>query len=187
MGPEKCPFCGQEIDSEATKCFFCGAELDGESVEKRLEQLQIEDNETSVQKVRCPLGLQVIVFVLICIALFSGTSAKKSRSSKASSSDKSAVRLNARVTFTGAQFIIYNNDSFDWTNVELQIMLETVDSNFNLKVPQIPAGKKRTVRASEFTKKNGARFNPYTMKPKRFLIWCDTQTRKSGSYFAGWQ
>ena len=187
MGPGKCPFCGQEIDSEATRCFFCGAELNGDSVAKRLEQLQIEDSKTEVQKVKCPFGLQVIVFVLICIALFSGASIKKSKSIKASSPEGSTVVLNARVTFTGAQFIIYNNDIFDWKNVDFRLTLEDNRDNYNLSVPVIPAGKKRTVRASEFIGKDGARFNPYTMKPKRFLVWCDTETKKNGSYFAGWK
>ncbi len=187
MGPEKCLFCGQEIDSEATKCFFCGAELDEDSIAKRLEQLQIEDSKATVEKVKCPFGLQVIVFVLICIALFSGKSVRKSGLSKAGPPEGSEIRLNAKVTFTGAQFVIYNNDTFDWTNVDFRLTLEDAGDNFNLSVPIIPAGKKRIVRASEFISKNGSRFNPYTMKPKRFLVWCEAQDRKNGTYFAGWK
>jgi len=187
MGPEKCLFCGQEIDSDATKCFFCGAELKKDTIAERLEQLQIEDSKATVEKVKCPFGLQVIVFFLICIALFSGKSIQKSGSSKAGVIEGSEVRLNARVTFTGSQFVVYNNDTFDWTNVDFQLTLEDAGKSFNLNIPVIHAGKKRIVRASEFTSKNGERFNPYKMKPKRFLIWCDTQDRKNGTYFAGWK
>lgn len=187
MGPEKCPFCGQEIDTEAVKCFFCGARLDEEAIEKRLGQLQVEDSNKSIHKARCPFALQFIVVILICIALLSGTSMRKSRSGEVKSSGDSNIRLNATVKFTGAQFVIYNNDSFDWTNVELQIMLETYGSNYNVKVPKIPAGKMQTIRATEFTKQDGSCFDPYKMKPKRFLIWCDTPTRENGSYFAGWK
>ena len=187
MGPEKCLFCGQEIDSEATKCFYCGAGLDDDTVAKRLEQLQIEDSKATVEKVRCPFCLQVIVFVLICIALFSGRSVRELGSSKAGPPEGSEVRLNAKVTFTGAQFVIYNNDTFDWTNVDFRLTLKDAGDSFNLSVPIISAGKKRIVRASEFISKDGARFNPYTMKPKRFLVWCEAQDRKSGTYFAGWK
>lgn len=186
MGPEKCPFCGQEIDSEAAKCFFCGAELDEEDVVQRLDQLEIEDLRAAKQKTKYPLALWIVVVVLVCIVLFSGASIKKYGSVKLSSSQESTVRLNARVTFTGAQFIVYNNDSFDWMSVDLQISLETIGSDFNLSVPVIHAEEKRTVRASEFIGKDGNRFNPYTMKPKRFLIRCDTQTRKNGTYSAIW-
>jgi len=186
MGPEKCPFCGQEIDSEATRCFFCGAELDEEDVVQRLEQLEMEDNKSAKQKTKCPLALWIVVFILICIVIFSGASIKKSGSVRPSSSQESTARLNAKVTFTGSQFIIYNDDSFDWRRVDLQITLETVGSDFNLSVPVIPAGEKRTVRASEFVGKDDGRYNPYTMKPRRFMIRCVTQTGKNGTYSAVW-
>ncbi len=190
MGPEKCPFCGQEIDTESARCFFCGADLDETSVERRLEQLQTENNKKSALKARCPLVLKIaVVVILICIALFSSTSKRNPKSSEASlpEGSTSMVRLNAKVTFTGAKFIISNNDSFDWINVELRIMPETIGSNFSLRVLKIPAGEEQTVRAAEFTMHDGTNFNPYTMKPKRFWIWCDTPTRENGSYFAGWK
>jgi hypothetical protein len=188
MGPEKCPFCGQEIDTEATKCFFCGAELDEASIERRLEQLLIEDNNKPTLKVRCPLALQVIVIIiLICIALFSTTSKRKPTSTQEIFSRESTVRLNTNVSFTGSKFIISNNDPFDWTNVELKITSEASDSDFSHKVPKIPAGEIYSVRAAEFATKDGTSFNPYKMKPKRFRIWCDTPTRENGSYFAGWK
>jgi hypothetical protein len=185
MGPEKCPFCGQEIDSDAARCFFCGAELDEEDVEQRLEQLEIEDSKTTRRK-KFPLVLWIVVFVLICIVLFSGASVKRSKSTKAISSGESTIRLNAAVTFTGTQFIIYNRDSFDWTNVALRITREAISSDYNISMPIITAGEKRTVRASEFSDKDGSFFNPYTMKPHRFQIQCDTETGKNGTYSAVW-
>lgn len=188
MGPEKCPFCGQEIDTEAAKCFFCGAELDEASVEKRIEQLEREDSKKPALKTKCPLVLQLIVFfILIFVALFSGTSKRKPESLEAGTSEQSAVRLNAKVTPSGSQFTIVNNDSFDWTNVELQIISKTAGSNFILNVPKIPSGETYTLRAAEFTMKDGTRFNPYTMKPDRFWIWCETPNTEKGSYVAGFK
>jgi hypothetical protein len=188
MGPGKCPFCGQEIDAEATKCFFCGEELDEASVEKRLEQLLIEDNNKPALKARCPFALQVIVIIiLICIALFSTTSRRKPSTQQSGISRESMVRLNTNVTFTGSKFIISNNDPFEWINVEFQVTSEDSGGNFSHKVPKIPAGEIYSVRATEFAAKNGTSFNPYKMKPNKFRIWCDTPTRESGSYFAGWK
>ena len=187
MGPGKCPFCGQQIDTEATKCFFCGAELDEESVEKRVEELIVEDSKKPALKSKSPPVLQLaVIIVLICIALFSGTSKRKPIFNKARFSRESTVRLNTKVVFTGAKFIISNDDTFDWTNVELQIIPETDESNFSLEVFKIPAGEKYSVSAAEFVTKDGSNFNPNKMKPKRFRIWCDTPTRVNGSYFAGW-
>lgn len=181
MGSENCPFCGQEIDTEATKCFFCGAGLDEESVDKRLEQLQQEDNKKTAHKIKCPLVLKVtVVGILICIAIFSSKSLRKSKSIE------SIVSLKAKVTFTGTQFVISNNDSFDWTDVELQVISDTISGDFSHRVPKIDAGKTHTIRAAEFTEKNGACFDPYSMKPKRFRIWCDTPTKETRSYYAVW-
>jgi hypothetical protein len=187
MGPEKCPFCGQQIDTEAAKCFFCGEELDEASIERRLEQLSIEEHNKPDLKVKCPFALQVIVIlILICIALLSSTSIQKPISTEPRFSPDSTVRLNTRVTFTGSKFIISNNDPFDWINVEFQITSEDYGENFSFKVTEIPAGQMYSVRAAEFAMKDGTNFNPYKMKPKRFQIWCDTPTRENGSYFAGW-
>jgi len=127
-----------------------------------------------------------VIIVLICIALFSGTSRRKPIFTKTRFSRESTVRLNTKVVFTGEKFIISNDDSFDWTDVELQITPETDESNFSLKVSKIPAGEKYSVSAAEFVTKDGSKFNPNEMKPKRFRIWCDTPTRVNGSYFAGW-
>ncbi|MBN2181270.1 MAG: hypothetical protein JW715_05100 [Sedimentisphaerales bacterium] len=186
MGPEKCPFCGQEIDTEAAKCFFCGVQLNEEAIEKRLEQLRIEDVKKSFHKTRCPFTLQVIAVILICISILSSSSTKNSKMGKAKPSEESTVRLNTKVTFTGTQFIIYNNDTFDWTNVELQIILEPYGRNYSIEIPRMPAGKEQRIRATEFVRQDETRFDPYKMKPKRFRIWCDTPTGEKGSYFAGW-
>ncbi|OGP68655.1 MAG: hypothetical protein A2169_05330 [Deltaproteobacteria bacterium RBG_13_47_9] len=187
MGPEKCPFCGQEIDTEATKCFFCGAGLDEDSIENRLEQLHEENDRKPTRKVKCPLVLQALVItILICIVLFSGTSNNKPKLLEAST-EISSVRLNAKITYTGAQFVISNNDSYDWINVELQITSESPGRNFHLRASKIPAGTTHTLRAAEFTMKDGTCFNPYTMKPERFWISCETPHRENGSYFAGWK
>jgi len=189
MGTEKCPFCGQEIDAEATRCFFCGSQLDEESIERRLEQLQRQENVESTHKTSKPVALEVIVvIILICAVLFHGNPGRRKYSSdNAGSSDSSTVRLNANVTFTGARFVISNNDSFDWKNVKLEILSESIEDCFILTVPKISAGETYTVGAAEFSKKDGARFNPFTMKPQRFWIRCDTPNRENGSYLAGWK
>ena len=110
MGPEKCPFCGQEIDSEATKCFFCGAELNEESVHKRLEQLHIQDIQAA-RRIHKPLLIKVIVILILAgVVFFYGTSGRKRISDVDSSGRSSTVKLKAKVIYPGARFIISNND-----------------------------------------------------------------------------
>ena len=187
MGTEKCPFCGQEIDSTATRCFFCGAELNEESVHKRLEQLHIQDVRAARRIHKSLLIKVVVVLILIGVIFFYGTSGRKRISDVDSPGRSSTVKLNAKVVYPGARFVISNNDSFDWKNVKLEIVSETTDDRFSLKVPNILAGETYTAAAAEFLKDEGTRFNPYTMKPKKFWILCDTPTRENVSYLAWWK
>lgn len=187
MGTEKCPFCGQEIDAAATRCFFCGAELNEESVHKRLEQLHIQDVRVA-RRIRNPLLIKVVVvLIMVGVVFFYGSSGRKRISDVDTPGRSSTVKLNAKVIYPGARFIISNNDSFDWKNIKLEIISETTEDRFSLRVPNILAGETYTVAAAEFLKNDGNRFNPYTMKPKKFWILCDTPTKENGSYLAEWK
>jgi hypothetical protein len=184
MGTEKCPFCGQEIDAAATRCFFCGAELNAESVHKRLEQLHIQDAHLA-RRIRRPVVAGIfIVIILISIVFFTTRPARRHISATDDTDNSSTVRLRAKVTFPEARFIVSNNDSFDWKNVKLEIMPESTEERFSLKVPNISAGETYTAAAAEFSRDDGTRFNPYTMRPKEFWILCDTPANKRGSYQA---
>lgn len=188
MGTEKCPFCGQEIDAEATRCFFCGARLDEESVEKRLEQLHVQEGRRLARRVRNPIALEVVaVLILIYVVLFHGEPAGKRSSAVVGPSESSTVRLNAKVTFAGPRFVISNNDSFHWENVKLEVTSGAFGESFALSVPKISAGETYTVGASEFYRKDGTRFDPVSTKPQRFWIRCDTPEGENGSYMAGWR
>lgn len=186
MGQERCPFCGQEVDTEAIKCFFCGSALDHSSVENRLDQLHKQEDIKHISRVKRSLAVKIIVFIiLVCTVLFVGKSKIEPSLTEAISTQASTISLNAEVTLSGSHFIITNNDSFDWTNVELQIISDYIGNNFTAMIPKISAGQKLSVRATEFTKKDGTRFNPYMMKSQSFRIRCNTPTEENGSYYAG--
>jgi hypothetical protein len=187
MGTEKCPFCGQEIDAAATRCFFCGAELNEESVHKRLEQLYKQDARPA-RRIRNPIvAVIIVVIILIYFVFFYDTPGKKAIPVINNPYQSSIVILKAKVTFPGERFLISNNDSFDWSNVKLEIMPESTEDHFCLRVPIIPSGETYTAAAAEFSKEDGIRFNPYKMKPKKFWILCETPNKESGSYQASWK
>ncbi|MHC4203357.1 MAG: hypothetical protein ACYSTT_01800 [Planctomycetota bacterium] len=187
MGTEKCPFCGQEIDAAAARCFFCGAELNEESVHKRLEQLHMQDIQAA-RRIHKPLLIKVFVILILAgVVFFYGTSGRKNISDVDSTGQSSTVKLNAKVTFPGARFIISNNDSFDWKNVKLQIIPESMAERFSLSVPIILSGETYTADAAKFLNNDEIRFNPDIMKPLKFWILCDTPTKGSGSYLADWK
>jgi hypothetical protein len=186
MGTEKCPFCGQEIDAAATRCFFCGAELNKESVHKRLEQLH-RQKARSARRIHRPVTAGIIVVIIAITIVFYSKPGKKHLPAINSPSQISTVRLKAEVALPGERLIVSNNDLFDWKNVELEIVPESTEERFILRVPKISAGEIYTAAAAEFSKEDGTRFNPYEMKPKRFRILCDTPANKRGAYQTGWK
>jgi hypothetical protein len=182
MGTEKCPFCGQEIDSAAIRCFFCGAELSKESVHERLQQLHEQDIQRA-HGIRKPFVAGIIVIVILFyIVFFYDTSGKKHMSVIDNPPQSSTVELKATVNFSRERFVVSNNDSFDWSNVRLEIMPESTEYWFGLKVPIISAGQEYTAAAAEFSGEDGIRFNPDKMEPKKFRIQCETPTNVNGSY-----
>jgi len=101
-----------------------------------------------------------------------------------SSSDdgnSSTTDLNASVSFTGTQFVIKNNDNFDYTNAKLE-----VNDDYVLKGYTIKAGETYTVGMMQFADDDGNRFD-MMKKPQKFSIWCDLSNGKNGFYYATWQ
>ena len=185
MGTEKCPFCGQEIDAAAKRCFFCGAELNEESVHKRLEQLHVQDIQAA-RRIHKPLLIKVIVVVIfIGVVFFYGTSGRK-HTSDVNTGQSSTVKLNAKVVFSGAQFVISNNDSFDWKNVRMEIVPDSTKERFSLSVSTILSGETYTAEARKFIGSDGIHFSPDKTKSGNFRIFCDTINGGSGSYLTDW-
>jgi len=130
----------------------------------------------------CLIALGILVFFIII-----GLSCTNGESNTVSDTTSSTIDLNASVSFTGEQFIITNADDFDWTNVKLEINSVGLKSGY-IYEPQITmvAAEVYTVGALQFAKKDGTKFNPFTIKPLNFSIWCDTLKGK-GFYYATWQ
>lgn len=159
MGSERCPFCGQEIDSEARKCFFCGSVLDKDSIDKQLEKLDRQDIHKYVHTKRSLITkfLFVVVIVVLAIIIFypKGT-------------------LKAQITYTGSQYIISNNNSFAWTDIELDFVSGIEGRLFALKLDKISSGQTITIKAAQFTNSNGDYFDPTQIQPQQLKISCDT-------------
>jgi len=109
------------------------------------------------------IGISIVVGVVIVIAIIA-TCRSPSRN----------VGLNAVVTFDGTQFVISNEDNFDWTNVKMEVNGGVVFPGFSHNVPKIAAEKTYTVFGNRFFKPDGSQFNPTTTEIQRFTIACDT-------------
>ncbi|MBN2589187.1 MAG: hypothetical protein JXA96_04960 [Sedimentisphaerales bacterium] len=69
MGYMRCPFCGQEIDSEAKKCFFCGSILSEISHHEESKQTP-KQHDTSKKELSA--GMNKITLILLLGAAFLG-------------------------------------------------------------------------------------------------------------------
>jgi len=185
MATERCPFCGEQIEAGAARCFFCSASLDYDLVEKRLDQLHRQE---SARRARSPAALVLVALVILAsIVLFQIIPGARRGHEIQIAPRGPTVALNADVTIAGAQCAVSNNDSFDWENVRLEIASATLENNFALRVPKIPAGQTHTTNLAEFVTEKGVSFNPLTAKPQRFRIRCDTPDEQTGSYLASWK
>lgn len=97
------------------------------------------------------------------------------------SEDTSTTDLNASVRFTGTQFVITNNDNFDYTNAKLE-----VNDDYVLKGYKLKAGETYNVGMMQFADDDGNRFD-MMKKPQTFSIWCDLSDGKNGFYYAEWK
>ncbi len=94
--------------------------------------------------------------------------------------DSSSVDLEASVSFTGTQFIIKNNDTFDYLNSKFEI-----NGTYKLEGYTLKAGETYTVGMMQFADKQGNRFTNLK-KPQNFSIWCDLNNGKNGFFYASW-
>lgn len=170
MALKKCKECGKEISTKAKTCPGCGAPV-----------------KAAPKQIKTKTGCLIIGGVILFIILLFNYSNPKPTSvaSKPPKQSSAIVDLNAAVSFNGAQFVITNGDSFDWTNVKLEINSKTFSSGYTLKASILKAGEVYTVGAMQFAKPDGAKFNPFTHKAQNLSVWCDTP-KGQGFYYGAW-
>ena len=139
-----------------------------------------EKSEAKKTKKGC-LGCLGLIVVIFIIALVSGLFDSGDNTDKSSTID-----LTASVSFTGTQFIIINIDTFDWTNVKLEVNSGLLKGGYVLKTQRMSSEETYTVGAMQFAKGDGTRLNPFTTKPQNFSIWCDTP-RGRGFWYSEWR
>lgn len=168
----KCPKCGRDNASDATFCNGCGSAFASASPQaaKNLSQ-----NKAG--------GVGCIAFIVLAIII--GTCNSWKKDNDASSPQKLDAKINASVRFTGTQFIITNNDSFDWTDVKMEINGGVFSGGYDLKHPVVKAGQTYTVGAMQFANSDGQRFNPIQMKAKKFSI-CGKTPNGLACYVGEW-
>ena len=144
---------------------------------------KIQKDQKAKQSKNAGIGCLVIIGIAAAIWIIGQLSPKKTASTP---SKPAFIDIKANVSFTGTQFVIANGDSFNWTNVELEINSGLLTSGYKLTTSLIASGQTYTVGAMQFAKGDGTRFNPFQIKPQKITIYCDTPQGK-GLYSGGWK
>ena len=199
----KCPLCGFENEEGSKFCKNCSEPLSKlkiskdnpyfkktknriEKEEKIRAEAKLKAEKDIKQKEQKKQGMGFLIFlgliIIFAFIIFSGGDGENEKESQPSS-----IYLNASVRFTGTQFIIENNDNFDWLNVKMEVNGSFLKSGFILKTDRMKAGETYTVGTLQFAKKDGTRFNPVTYKPQKFDISCDTLKGEDAFWAGGWE
>lgn len=72
----------------------------------------------------------------------------------------------ARVNFTGTQFVVTNANDFDWEEAEIAI-----NEKYRYKTGLMKSGSTYEIGAGQFTDRKNIRFNPFEVKPTEIRIW----------------
>jgi hypothetical protein len=90
--------------------------------------------------------------------------------------------LSASVRSLGTHFLIQNKDSFPWGDCDLDL-----NSEYKIEGINIPASEELSLPAVAFATKDGNRFQPITMKPQTFFIYCRQTPYGRLSTAVGWK
>ena len=178
----KCPSCGFENEREARFCVNCEEPLPNPYTKKRKNEDQPfelisdekEEQKSSLRKVVLVLLLLTVIVVSLYLTLLITQKTQP-------------IPLNASVSFTETQFIIENDDNFDWLNVKMEVNGSFLSSGFILETYRIKAGGTYTVGALQFAKKDGTRFNLFIYKPQKIDISCDTPKGENAFWAGNWE
>ena len=108
MALAKCKECGSEVSTKAKTCPQCGAPI---------------KKGTSAAGCLFVIIICVLAGVIVASVNSGGTKTRINRPKPPSQKQQQPlfIDLNARVQSMGTQFVISNQDSFNWVNVELQL------------------------------------------------------------------
>lgn len=145
---------------------------------------------TPKERIGCGVLLCVMIGTCVFVMGYEDTN-HKSPPTSPKRQEAGFIILNARISLAAGNLTIKNNDSFDWTNVKLDLNSGTFKSGYVFpgpykKIARIRAGQTHNVSLAEFTKGDGTRFNRTLTKPQKITITCKTATGEQAFYHGAW-
>ncbi len=117
--------------------------------------------------------IRFLVSIAAVMLLLSACGSSSSSYSTPTPPPKTAT-ITPSVTYSNLSFTITNKDTFDWTDVRLEINGQFFKGGYCYTVARLGAGKKVTIPARDFALSDGTRYNASTTKLLSFNINTDT-------------
>ena len=116
-----------------------------------------------------------VIIVIFAIGTCLNTETTETPSSGKTQSGE--IELKLSVSYDGANFIVTNNDTVDYTNLKFEL-----NDKYKYHTALVQAGEEFIIDAKKFVDKSGYMFNPATQKPVRMFIQADTPDGKGYLY-----
>lgn len=88
--------------------------------------------------------------------------------------ERKASEIKGASKYVGNSLHVINENDFDWENTKLDLNPGFIFSGYIYKPGHIEAGQTRVISMSEFSKKDGTRFDIFKTKPVELAIYADT-------------
>lgn len=120
------------------------------------------------------VGIPIAIILFITILILGGTNTSKLNNSN-TPTEVDRTNLKATVNFDGTSFLITNIETKDWANCWFRLNNDYFYPSDapSIKLDIVKVGETLALGAGELTKKDGTRFNPFTIKPKEMSASCD--------------
>ena len=112
---------------------------------------------------------------LLLVTLFVMAGCGKSPIAPKSSEPVPDVYVKGSALVEGANIDVVNKDTFDWTNVELEL---NPPSGYKYHVDTFKGWSDQSIPASKFVNASGQAFDITKTKPQKFTVHCDTPQGK---------
>ena len=166
---KKCPSCDKTISFKAKRCPYCRQDLRGWFSRHPILTVLI-------------ILITSPFWILVLVGFFSGLTGSSSQngSNNTTPTPDTTATFDAQVNFTGATFFISNKESVDCQDAEI-----TINSSYKLDHYSLGSYQIYNIGASEFTKGDGTRLNPFETKPMDVNIRCRGNNKLSRAFYYG--
>lgn len=128
----------------------------------------IDKMENTQPKKRIPIWgwIVIILFGIGFISSLSTPRTEKTNTDNSKIVKEANKQTQAKVNFTGTQFVITNANDFDWEEAEI-----IVNEKYRYKTGLMKSGSTYKVGAGQFTDSKDIRLNPFEVKPQEIRIY----------------